>query len=193
MNTDAARDIAFPNAGIARDEGGAAAYAADAGGDVAAADEEDDEYNEYNEENDDAGLAGLAGVAGEVDADGAPLIPRVSSRFSTGQVCFKGPATRDDIRKEIAEATQGAKDRAAATAAAAVAREERTRKELGEAFITAKALEARLSDPADSMSFEKLTIPQLKAILIFHNIPHKKSDPGTGKAYYVELARPLFE
>ena len=170
MNTDAAKAIAFP------DGGGAAAEA------VVNNDENDDA--EHNDAND----------AGEVDGDGAPLGKPVSTRFSTGEVCFDGPVTKLSVRAKVKARTQLAKDKAAAAAAAAAAaREERAHKEFTEAVVMARALETRLSDPADPLTIEKLTIPQLKALLVFHNKPHKKSGEGTNKQYYLDLLRPFFE
>jgi hypothetical protein len=101
--------------------------------------------------------------------------------------------TKANVREKVAARTQAARDKAAGKAAAVAAREERAHKEFTEAVVMAKALETRLSDPADQLTIEKLTIPQLKALLVFHNIAHKKSGEGTNRKYYLDLVRPLFE
>ena len=125
------------------------------------------------------------------DADGGNAdVPRASTKFNTGDVCFDGPVTLTGTRNKIAARTGLAVDAAATKAANVAARELRERQEIAEAYPAAKALEARFNDPEDNYTVDNVNVSDLKVLLIYHNIPFKKS--GEKKTYYLNLVKTYY-
>ena len=87
---------------------------------------------------------------------------------------------------------QEAAEKTAKKAAAAVARDERDREEVADAYAVGRDLIKRLDDPVDPLnSVEALKMPELKALLIMHGVAFKKSGPDANKASYVVLVKRL--
>ena len=114
------------------------------------------------------------GGSDDDDADGGGEDgPRARTEFNTGDVCFDGPVTKSDTRDMIAERTGAAVDAAATKTANTAARKARAREEIAVAYPVARALEARFNDPADNYTVDNVNVPELKALLIYHNIHFK--------------------
>ena len=138
----------------------------------------------------EGGYVAEAGDDGGDDAEaGDGDVPRVSKRLNTGDFCFNGPVTKGDTREMIAVRTAEAAEKTAKQTASANAREARKREEIANAFAVAKALEIRFNDPNDNHTVDKVTVPELKQLLIFHNIDFNKSDAGANKQCYLGLVK----
>ena len=125
----------------------------------------------------------------DADGDGED-VPRARTKFNTGDVCFDGPVTLGDTRERIAERTGAAVDAAATKAANTAEREASARQEIADAYPVAKALDARFNDPADNYTVDNVNVHELKSLLIYHNIPFKKS--GVNKKHYLDLAKAYY-
>ena len=150
-----------------------AEMATDAARQVLFPDQQDDD-DEVDSDDDDA------------DGDGED-VPRARTKFNTEDVCFDGPVTLGVTRERNAVRTGAAVDAAATKAANTADREAKARQEIADAYPVAKALEARFNDPADNYSVDNVNVNELKSILIYHNIPFKKS--GEKKKHYLDLAK----